>query len=79
MNFDPRYHAICDICGAIKRRAYDFYQVYNRTKPIGICKTCAKSMFPEEEEDSIDPEVFLKTIKKTASVKPKPLDQIKLI
>lgn len=79
MNFDPRYHAICDICGATKRRAYDFYQVFDRTKPIGICKTCAKSMFPEEEKGDIDPSVFLKDRKKAAPIKPKPLDQIKLI
>ena len=79
MNFDVRYHAICDICGCVKRRAYDFYVVYERTKPIGICKTCAKSMFPEEEQGDVDPSVFLNRPKKAAPAKPKPLDQIKLI
>ena len=79
MNFDARYHAICDICGLTKRIAYDFDVVYERTKPIGICKTCAKSLFLEEEKGDIDPSVFLKDRKKAAPIKPKPLDQIKLI
>ena len=78
MNLDPRYHAICDICGSIKRRAYDFHHVFNSAKPIGICKTCFKTMFPEEVQGDVDPSIFLKDRKKPEVSKPKPLDQIKL-
>ena len=80
------YEAYCDICGKIKRRAFDFFDIPDKTKPIGICKSCADVLFPSEDDGEDAIEYFARTVnplqKKKVSkpfVDAKPLDQIKLI
>ena len=77
------YEAYCDICGKIKRRAFDFFDIPDKTKPIRICKSCADVLFPSEEDEEDPIEYFAATSPPVIKKKPEkpvvvPLDQISL-
>ena len=84
MKIDKRYHFICDICGVVKRRAFDAFSISDKERGVGICKSCAARLFPPEDDFEDDVAYFADT---SPAVKPKkpekveviPLDQVDLL
>ena len=83
MKIDKRYHFICDICGVVKRRAFDAFSIPDKEHGVGICKCCAERLFPSEDEYDDPIEYFAATSPPVIKKKPEkpvvvPLDQISL-
>ena len=77
--YDKRYMAKCDICGKVKRQAFDFFSIPDRFRMIGVCKACKENLSddPGFNEDETEVDLDLEYLGATASQWVKPLKVFK--